>query len=67
MKHDLWFDLTDRAGNPDSGRIRLMLQWTYSKNRLFFEYLRIYDAILMEDIDNKEQIEKTIKYLEKPF
>ena len=31
MKHDLWFELEDANGNPFQGRIRLMMQWIFSK------------------------------------
>lgn len=31
MKKDEWFQLTDKDGSPFQGRIRLMLQWVYSK------------------------------------
>jgi hypothetical protein len=67
MKHDLWFELQDRDGVPNAGRIRLMLQWVYSKVQYFSEYLSKWDETLVKDVEEKEQIEKFIKQLESPF
>jgi Ca2+-dependent lipid-binding protein len=67
MKHDQWIDLRDEQGQPSQGRIRLMLQWVYSKVQYFSEYLSKWDETLAKDIDEKEQIERFIKQLESPF
>ena len=67
MKHDSWFDLTDESGQQSQGRIRLMLQWVYSKVQYFSEYLSKWDETLGKDIEEKEQIEKFLKQLENPF
>lgn len=67
MKHDSWFELTDKNGQQYSGRIRLMLQWVYSKVQYFSEYLSKWDETLGKDIEEKEQIERFIKQLENPF
>lgn len=67
MKHDSWFDLTDEHDTRTQGRIRLMLQWVYSKVQYFSEYLSKWDETLGKDIEEKEQIEKFIKQLENPF
>ena len=67
MKHDSWFDLTDENELKSQGRIRLMLQWVYSKVQYFSEYLSKWDETLGKDIEEKEQIERFIKQLENPF
>ncbi len=67
MKHDLWIDLIDKEGNPASGRIRLMLQWVYSKVQYFTNYLDKWDETLRRDIEEHEQIDKYLKQLESPF
>lgn len=67
MKHDMWCDLFDRDGRQNQGRIRLMLQWVYSKVQYFHEYLAKWDETLSKDIEEKEQIEKFIKELDNPF
>ena len=68
MKHDQWLELIDRAtGQPSQGRIRLMLQWVYSKVQYFSEYLSKWDDTLNKDFEDKDQIEKFIKQLESPF
>lgn len=67
MKHDQWLDLKDENGQPSQGRIRLMLQWVYSKVQYFTEYLSKWDDTLQKDIDEKDQIEKFIKQLDSPF
>ena len=54
MKHDLWFDLSDKQGNPFSGRVRLMIQWVYSKVQYLSEYLSKWDETLVKDIEEKE-------------
>lgn len=54
MKHDLWFDLLDRDGRQHQGRIRLMLQWVYSKVQYFSEYLSKWDETLVKDIEEKD-------------
>lgn len=61
MKHDLWFDLSDKQGNPFPGRVRLMIQWVYSKVQYFSEYLSKWDETLVKDIEEKEQIEKYLQ------
>lgn len=61
MKHDQWIDLRDDQGQPTQGRLRLMLQWVYSKVQYFSEYLSKWDETLAKDIDEKEQIERFIK------
>ena len=67
MKHDQWCDLTDKNGKAEKGRIRLMLQWVYSKEKYFKEYLEKWDDTLEKDIEEKDMIEKFIKQLENPF
>jgi|LauGreDrversion4_2_1035121.scaffolds.fasta_scaffold224813_3 hypothetical protein len=54
MKHDIWLDLRDENGRPSKGRIRLMLQWIYSKVQYFSEYLARWDETLSKDIEEKE-------------
>jgi len=54
MKHDSWFDLSDKDGGPYQGRVRLMLQWVYSKVQYFSEYLSKWDETLLKDIEEKE-------------
>lgn len=53
MKHDQWVDLSDERGNKSQGRIRLMLQWVYSKVQYFSEYLMKWDDTLNKDIEEK--------------
>lgn len=67
MKHDQWLDLTDQSGKPSQGRIRLMLQWVYSRVQYFNEYLSKWDETLVRDIEEKEQVERFLKQLENPF
>lgn len=54
MKHDLWYELYEKDGNPNGGRIRLMLQWVHSKIQYFTEYLNKWDETLIKDIEEKE-------------
>jgi Ca2+-dependent lipid-binding protein len=54
MKHDQWFDLLEEGNQPTLGRIRLMLQWVYSKVQYFSEYLAKWDETLQKDIEEKE-------------
>jgi hypothetical protein len=67
MKHDLWFDLEDKAGNKNNGRVRLMLQWVYSKVQYFEKYLMKWEQTLLEDVKEREAIEGFIQQLESPF
>ncbi len=67
MKHDLWFDLEEKNGQKGQGRIRLMLQWVYSKVQYFSEYLKKWDDTLEQDINEKEIIEAYIQQMESPF
>jgi hypothetical protein len=67
MKHDLWFDLEEKNGQKGQGRIRLMLQWVYSKVQYFSEYLKKWDDTLEQDIQEKEIIEAYITQMESPF
>lgn len=46
MKKDEWFNLVDQAGKPAQGRVRLMLQWVYSRVQYFSEYLSKWDDTL---------------------
>jgi hypothetical protein len=67
MKKDEWFQLVDKDGGPFQGRVRLMLQWVYSKVQYFSEYLSKWDETLQKDIEEKEHIERFLKQLENPF
>jgi hypothetical protein len=67
MKHDLWFELEDKAGQKGNGRIRLMLQWVYSKVQYFEKYLMKWEQTLLEDVKEREAIEGFIQQLESPF
>lgn len=58
MKHDVWLDLREKNSDaPTQGRIRLMLQWVYSKVQYFNEYLGKWDETLFKDVEEKEKIE----------
>jgi len=47
MKHDTWYDLHEKDRQiVMQGRIRLMLQWVYSKVQYFSEYLQKWDETL---------------------
>lgn len=68
MKHDVWLDLRDRNSDvPTQGRIRLMLQWVYSKVQYFNEYLGKWDETLFKDVEEKEKIELYLQQLENPW
>ena len=68
MKHDQWLDLVDRkTGQQAQGRVRLMLQWVYSKVKYLQEYLKKWDETLEADAKDKEAIESFINQLESPF
>jgi hypothetical protein len=67
MKHDLWFELEDKSGQKGNGRIRLMLQWVYSKVQYFEKYLMKWEQTLLEDVKEREAIEGFIQQLESPF
>ena len=54
MKHDLWFDLLQKDGEPAMGRIRLMLQWVFSKVQYFSNYLQKWDDTLRKDVEEHE-------------
>jgi hypothetical protein len=45
-KHDCWFELRNRDGSAGKGRIRLIIQWIYSKVLFYSENLLKYDDTL---------------------
>lgn len=50
MKHDQWIELFDKkTGEKVQGRIRLMLQWVFSKVKYLQEYLKKWDDTLDAD------------------
>lgn len=57
MKHDNWYPLNNKDGEEHKGRIRLMLQWVYSKTQYFSEYLMKWDETLYKDVEEKKRIE----------
>ena len=67
MRQDVWLDLYDRDNRQLPGRIRLNLQWLYSKVQYFSEYLSKWDETLIKDVEEKDQIEQYIKQLENRF
>jgi len=67
MKHDIWFDLLHKTGNKYEGRVRLMLQWIYSKEQYFGRFVREWDRAIAENIVEKNQVEKYLASLESPF
>jgi len=67
VKKDLWFNLKQRNGADKQGRIRLMLHWVWSKVAYFEFYVNQWDQALIEDVEEKEQIEGYLKQLQSPF
>ena len=67
MKHDIWFDLEHKTGNKFEGRVRLMLQWIYSKEKYFRRFVQDWDRAIAENIVEKEQVERYLQQLESPF
>ncbi len=68
MKHDMWYELCEKDRDIIfQGRVRLMLQWVYSKIQYFSEYLTKWDETLVRDCEEKERIEIYLKQMESPF
>lgn len=68
LKHDMWLNLRDKkTGKEVQGRLRIMIQFVYSKVKYFEDYLVRWDETLRHDAELKEQVENFIRQLETPF
>jgi RAS protein activator-like 1 len=55
MKHDVWLNLRNKTtGKETQGRLRIMIQFVYSKVKYFEDYLFRWDETLRHDAEMKE-------------
>jgi Ca2+-dependent lipid-binding protein len=66
-KVDIWCDLFDKEGNGGRGKIRLQVQWIYSRFQYFDEYVTEWERALEKDIEDKQEIEARLDQMERPF
>ena len=59
-----WMEENLVQGN---GKVRVMVQWVYSKEKYFDNYLVKWDQTLFEDVKEKEAIDGFVLSLESPF
>jgi len=57
----------DQHEQKGQGKIRIMVQWVYSKEKYFENYLAKWDQTLFEDVKEKDAIDGFIQQLESPF
>ena len=68
MKHDEWFELTHpKKDNWNGGRIRLMLQWIFSKVEYLRSYLQKWDDSIQRKKDDIQDIKEHLSKLHEPF
>lgn len=67
LKHEQFFQLTDEIGNKSQGRIRLELQFVWSKVKYFKDICKEQERIIMEDQMRLEQIKEKLNNLRRPF
>lgn len=73
MQHDLWFDLQN-AQSPKKaattkwqGKVRLIIQFVYSKVTMVTGYVQLYDQQLQMDIAELKDLRMVLKHMESPF
>ena len=68
LKHDNWYQLqAENPKEPWQGKIRIELQWIYSRVEYMTEYLRRWEETLTAHKDQMNTIEQHLKRLRQPF
>lgn len=66
-EHEGWYELKGRAGGFSQGRIRLKVQWIWSKSRYLKEVLREWEGIYDEDQKTVLGLTNALETLKAPF
>ena len=66
-EHEGWFELKGRAGGSAQGRIRLKVQWIWSKSRYLKEILREWEEVYGEDQKTAVSLTTALETLKAPF
>lgn len=66
-KVDIWCDLHTKDSDQPRGRIRLQMQWIYSRYKYFDDYVTEWEQAIHNDVGIKEETERRLKQLESPF
>ena len=67
LKHDTYFDIKGKGGEQDLGKIRLGLQWIWSKKAYFETIIQQWEKNLEMDRQELEHIKGQLRKLDKPF
>eukprot|EP01017_Pseudomicrothorax_dubius_P009259 TRINITY_DN13114_c0_g1_i10.p1 TRINITY_DN13114_c0_g1~~TRINITY_DN13114_c0_g1_i10.p1 ORF type:complete len:388 (-),score=37.13 TRINITY_DN13114_c0_g1_i10:119-1282(-) len=67
QKIDEWHDLLDRKGIPSRARIRLALQWIYSKAKYMGEIVKKWEEYIKLQDDEKQDHVRSLEGLQEPF
>eukprot|EP01017_Pseudomicrothorax_dubius_P014260 TRINITY_DN1667_c0_g1_i2.p1 TRINITY_DN1667_c0_g1~~TRINITY_DN1667_c0_g1_i2.p1 ORF type:complete len:422 (-),score=69.17 TRINITY_DN1667_c0_g1_i2:395-1660(-) len=67
QKLEEWFDLVDQNGVPTRGRIRLTLQWVYSKAKYMGEIIKKWDQHIKLQDEEKQEYKRDLEALQEPF
>jgi len=67
LKHDSYFDLKGKSGEPVFGKIRLGLQWIWSKTKYFDTIVKQWEANLETDRQEWEHLKEQLRKLDQPF
>ena len=66
-KHDEWIQLEDAQTSEPAGRLRLNLHWIHSKRKFLQDILRIQDAALEEETNERLILKDQLESMKKPF
>lgn len=67
LKHEQFFQLTDEVGNKSQGRIKIELQFIWSKVRFFKDICKEQEKMIQDDQARIEQIKEKLNNLRRPF
>ena len=67
MEHEDWWSLVGRKGETWQGRVKLKLQWIWSKKLYLASVVQQWEAFIDEDLKSIEELKGTLQKLREPF
>ena len=60
-------NLADKNGNEGRGKIRLQIQWIYSRFQYFDAYVTEWQGAIKQDIEDLAEAKERLSHMEQPF
>lgn len=67
MEHEEWCELVGKKGEKWQGRIKLKLQWIWSKKLYLAAVMQQWEAYIEEDLKTIEELKQRLRKMREPF